>query len=491
MKHRRLSILSLSRCACGRALLRGLALAGGFASLPLFPAMAGDHFSEPDVLSGSVFSATADTSTAGSEAGEPGHGEQDRAWRSYWFTWTAPESGPVRLETTGSAFDTVLSVYTGNALETLTAVAANDDAGVDLASVVTFEAEAGTTYWIAVDGYAGQGGALQLAGERVERGYWYFDDLAEVAARGGDFLADSAWQGLGADLASGLIVEGDQVRGFLGAPADGARTASLWLPLNPETRPDNGRWTIVETIWNITGTAGTSDPARYHLLLFNGRGDLLAGLEFDLQTQALYRLDGAVRTLTGASFSQNVDYRMTVAVDLEGNTWSAWLGTTPVFADAPFNATDGERDFGSLCIARGIAPGASDAGSHVSFADLLVRVDNVVEPRENPGQAARSPFGGQPHAVPGRIEAEDFDEGGEGIGYHDADPDNQGGAYRPGAVDIVAAAGGRQIGYVSPGEWLAYTIEVSRKGRYQIDLLVACSGDGGTMSVAVDGLPVS
>ena len=33
--------------------------------------------------------------------------------------------------------------------------------------------------------------------------------------------------------------------------------------------------------------------------------------------------------------------------------------------------------------------------------------------------AAQSPFKGTPWPVPGTIEAENFDEGGEGISYHD------------------------------------------------------------------------
>jgi hypothetical protein len=47
------------------------------------------------------------------------------------------------------------------------------------------------------------------------------------------------------------------------------------------------------------------------------------------------------------------------------------------------------------------------------------------------------------HAVPGTIEAENFDDGGEGVAYHDNEPANQGGAFRPGeGVDLQAASEG-------------------------------------------------
>jgi len=66
-----------------------------------------------------------------------------------------------------------------------------------------------------------------------------------------------------------------------------------------------------------------------------------------------------------------------------------------------------------------------------------------------------TPYTGSPAAVPGTIQAEDFDNGGEGVGYHDSGPNNAGGAYRSGGVDIEAAAGGGyDVGWVSAGEGL-------------------------------------
>ena len=57
------------------------------------------------------------------------------------------------------------------------------------------------------------------------------------------------------------------------------------------------------------------------------------------------------------------------------------------------------------------------------------------------------PIGGptpyKPHPVPGRIEAEDYDLGGEGVAYHDTTAGNTGGAYRDDDVDIESAAGSR------------------------------------------------
>ena len=78
--------------------------------------------------------------------------------------------------------------------------------------------------------------------------------------------------------------------------------------------------------------------------------------------------------------------------------------------------------------------------------------------------------------VPGTFEAEAFDQGGEGPGYHDNTPGNQGDAgYRTSEdVDIFVsndtAGGGRIIKNFEAGEWLAYTIDVQTSGNYDISL---------------------
>ena len=58
------------------------------------------------------------------------------------------------------------------------------------------------------------------------------------------------------------------------------------------------------------------------------------------------------------------------------------------------------------------------------------------------GSAAPTPFSGVPIAIPGTIQAEDFDNGGEGVGYHDASTGNSGGQYRATDVDIEATSDG-------------------------------------------------
>src|SRR5262249_29733613 len=100
-----------------------------------------------------------------------------------------------------------------------------------------------------------------------------------------------------------------------------------------------------------------------------------------------------------------------------------------------------------------------------------------------------SPYGGTPRAVPGVIEAEEFDEGGEGVAYHDSTVGNKGGQFRTADVDIETttdAGGGYDVGWTRPGEWLQYTVNVAADSQYDLTLRIASTGSGGSLHLEVD-----
>lgn len=96
------------------------------------------------------------------ENGEPNHAG-DAGGASAWYSWTAPGNGTVVVSTAGSDFDTLLGVYTGSTVSSLTPVAANNDGSAVFTSRVEFFVTSGTTFRIAVDGYAGATGNISLA----------------------------------------------------------------------------------------------------------------------------------------------------------------------------------------------------------------------------------------------------------------------------------------------------------------------------------------
>jgi hypothetical protein len=91
------------------------------------------------------------------------------------------------------------------------------------------------------------------------------------------------------------------------------------------------------------------------------------------------------------------------------------------------------------------------------------------------GPAGTAPYP-SPHVLPATIQAEDFDTCGEGVAYYDTTPGNEGGAYRTGEpvdIEYTAAIGSHNIGWIRPGEWLIYTVEVANAGTYAVSFNAA------------------
>jgi PKD repeat protein len=97
-----------------------------------------------------------------------------------------------------------------------------------------------------------------------------------------------------------------------------------------------------------------------------------------------------------------------------------------------------------------------------------------------------APFNGS-HQVPGVLQAEDYDLGGEGVAYHDTTAGNQGGAYRSDDVDIEQIqAGGDAVAYVRDGEWLEYTLNVASSGPYTATFRTAAWSSGKAIRIFAD-----
>jgi hypothetical protein len=106
-----------------------------------------------------------------------------------------------------------------------------------------------------------------------------------------------------------------------------------------------------------------------------------------------------------------------------------------------------------------------------------------------PPVPAQTPYGGKAWAVPGTIQAEDFDVGGEGVAFHDVDGTNQGGVHRTGGVDIAGGHdGGTIVGWTKAGEWLEYTVNVATAGNYTLEARVSSWDSSGKFHVEFNGV---
>ena len=117
------------------------------------------------------------------------------------------------------------------------------------------------------------------------------------------------------------------------------------------------------------------------------------------------------------------------------------------------------------------------AGNKATSSPITVTVNNT---------PVQTPYGGTARALASTIQAEDFDNGGEGVAYHDTTTGNSGGKYRTANnnVDIESNGAGYSVGYTATGEWLEYTVNAVA-GTYTINLRIATTSTS-TMVVKLD-----
>ena len=131
-------------------------------NLPALPFA--NAFASRGEIVGSSGVGAGNNSSATTETYEPRHHPGARNHRTVWLKWTAPDYGPMTVNTAGSALDTVLAAYTGTSLTNLQQLVANDDdAGGYGNARVTFYAQAGTTYSFVVSSANADGGNLVFA----------------------------------------------------------------------------------------------------------------------------------------------------------------------------------------------------------------------------------------------------------------------------------------------------------------------------------------
>lgn len=216
--------------------------------------------------------------------------------------------------------------------------------------------------------------------------------------------------------------------------------------------------------------------------------------------------DGRVITLNGQSYSRGlgVHASSTVTYNLSGDyaRFQSDIGLDDEVGTSGsviFNVlVDGVQRYTSGLMTGANATKSIDidvSGANTLTLNVNPDGDNGLDHASWGGARLRlpqQPFYAAPHTIPGRIEAEDFDLGGEGIAYHENNLNgNEGGAtYRNDEVDIEETGdidGEYNVGYILQGEWLEYTVNVLSSTTYELDLRVAADGEGKTLHVEMDG----
>ncbi|MBO4712745.1 MAG: carbohydrate-binding protein [Fibrobacter sp.] len=142
---------------------------------------------------------------------------------------------------------------------------------------------------------------------------------------------------------------------------------------------------------------------------------------------------------------------------------------------------------------------AAAAGLQGEFKNLADKISNIpLADFSNP--VPQAPFKNA-FVFPALVQAEDYDEGGQGVSYSDKDIANQGNAYREDGVDVVGLectdsaatkdCKGYAIGFTQAGEWTEYSVNVPVDGKYIVKANVATASETSSFMLLVDNNAVT
>jgi endonuclease/exonuclease/phosphatase family metal-dependent hydrolase len=132
----------------------------------------------------------------------------------------------------------------------------------------------------------------------------------------------------------------------------------------------------------------------------------------------------------------------------------------------------------------------SSAPGQVSGDSTIVPKPSASAPAPAPAQSPSTsgPYLGTAISLPGVIQAENFDNGPDGVSSHDTTLGNSGGVYRSSNIDIEpSAGGGYDVGWIATGEWMNYAVNVSSSGTYTVQFRTASPSGGGSLQVGFNG----
>ncbi|HTQ49591.1 MAG TPA: glycoside hydrolase family 3 C-terminal domain-containing protein [Candidatus Acidoferrales bacterium] len=188
---------------------------------------------------------------------------------------------------------------------------------------------------------------------------------------------------------------------------------------------------------------------------------------------------GLIKDLSRVRLHWNTNYASSYTIQMspDGTNWTELFSTN--------NDVGGTEDIlvsgrGRYVQISGTQQGLPGAGYSLSELEVFSQ--------------PQAPFGGTVPTVPGVIQAEDYDTGGEGVAYYNTTVGNPGGVYRSDDVGIEPTSdtgGGYDVNSLNTGEWLEYTINPPNPlASYSISVRVAAPAAGGQLRVRLNGAVV-
>ncbi|HWH72268.1 MAG TPA: immunoglobulin domain-containing protein, partial [Candidatus Sulfotelmatobacter sp.] len=207
--------------------------------------------------------------------------------RSVWWKWTATASETVYINTSGTAFDTMLAVVTGNAVSSLSTVAWDDDHGSNGTSVVSFLATPGVEYHIELDGYT----------SGIKSRVATFPATNQVNTGAGNFVLN-IWRG---PLPPGLIIQPQNLALRTGTTATLSAAATGAAPLSYQWSKDGSPLAGATSPSYFLPNAQPAQSGTYSVVVTNALGTVTS-------SNALVTIGDIVFTTQPQSLSCGLGY---------------------------------------------------------------------------------------------------------------------------------------------------------------------------------------
>ena len=117
-----------------------------------------------------------------------------------------------------------------------------------------------------------------------------------------------------------------------------------------------------------------------------------------------------------------------------------------------------------------------NVGTVTTYNFSNVQANHTISAAFQQQSSGEGPFGGTPTAIPGTVQAENYDTGGQGVAYNVGSINGSDNGYRSDGVDLEVTSdtgGGVDLGWTAGGQWFKYTVNVSTAGTYTVSFRVA------------------
>ena len=316
----------------------------------------------------------------------------------------------------------------------------NDAGGVDIKKVD------GVGYTI---GYTNSGEWLEYTVNVKEAGLYEYDAYVSSGTTGSSFMLE-----IETDDATETLTE------TIAVPQTGNNTWSNYVPVHGRTLVSLAEGKHILRI-NVTGNSGDIDKVVFKHIELNN--NLKVSVTSDPKTGT-----------AGESLTLKAN---TTATNIQSVSFYVNNQLVETVTEAPFETTYKPAEKGTYTVT---AEATDTDGKTSKVFSYSLKANN----KRTPYKSAI--------AIPGIIQAENFDKGGEGLSFHDSDTKREGDKdYRSDGegVDFVVGNNGTAIGYTAKDEWLEYTVNVKEAGKYAFEATVSSgtTNSGFTIGLVKDG----